>query len=116
MLDGHIAGSEIDEAPGDKEGRHLARSTLFPEDRSFGNAVEAADSGADHRAGGTALFLCCRMPIGIVEGLARRSHRENDEVVDLALILRLHPLIRIEGAVRTVTARHLAGDLARQIS
>src|SRR5262249_60344197 len=102
MLDGHIAGSEIDEAPGDKEGRHLARATLFQEDRSFGNAVEAANSGADHGAGGTALFLCCRMPTGIVEGLARRSHRENYEVVDLVMILSILPLIRLEGAVRTV--------------
>src|SRR6202012_4638447 len=52
---------------------------------------------------------------GVVERLARCRHREDDEVVDLALLLRLHPLIGIERAVGAVAARHHAGDLARQI-
>src|SRR5947208_737738 len=55
------------------------------------------------------------MPVGIVERLARCAHREDDEVVDLALVLRLHPLIRIEGAVGAVAARDHAGDLAGEI-
>src|SRR6185437_2514692 len=41
--------------------------------------------------------------------------REDDEVVDLALVLWLHPLVGIEAGVGTVAARHHAGDLARQI-
>src|ERR1700744_1465753 len=55
------------------------------------------------------------MPIGIVERLARRAHRENDEIVDLALVLWLHPLVGIEGAGAAVTARNQAGDAAGQI-
>ena len=39
------------------------------------------------------------LPAGIVERLRRRAHRIDDEVVDLALLLRLHPLIGIVGAV-----------------
>ena len=56
-----------------------------------------------------------RLPAGIVERLRGRAHREDDEVVDLALLLRLHPLVGIEGAVGAVAARDLAGDLGRQI-
>src|SRR5664279_3907054 len=55
------------------------------------------------------------MPIGIVERLARRTHRENDEIVDLALVLRFHPLVGIEGTVAAVAARDHAGDPAGQI-
>src|SRR3954451_152242 len=55
------------------------------------------------------------MPIRIVERLPCRAHRENDEVVDLALVLRLHPLVRIERAVTAVAPRHHAGDPAGQI-
>src|SRR6185437_46557 len=57
----------------------------------------------------------CRMPAGIIERLTGGRHREDDEVVDLALVLRLHPLVGIEAGVGTVAARHYAGDLARQI-
>ena len=35
--------------------------------------------------------------------------------IDLALLLRLHPLVGIEGAVGAVAARDLAGDLAGEI-
>src|SRR4030088_2267121 len=55
------------------------------------------------------------MPIGVIERLARGTHRKDDEIVDLALILRLHPLIRIECAVAAVAPRHHAGDPAGQI-
>src|SRR6202035_6058477 len=46
---------------------------------------------------------------------ARRTHRKDDEVVDLALILRLHPLVGVECAVGAVAARDQAGDPTGQI-
>ena len=55
------------------------------------------------------------MPVGVIERLFRGGHGKEDEVVDLALFLRLHPLIGIEAAVRAVSARNLAGDLAGKI-
>ena len=55
------------------------------------------------------------MPVGIVERLLRRRHGEKNEVVDLALLFRLHPLIGVESAVGAVAARNLAGDLAGKI-
>src|ERR1700761_1512680 len=55
------------------------------------------------------------MPIGVIERLTRGAHRKNDEVVDLALVLWLHPLVWIEGGIAAVAPRNHAGDLARQI-
>jgi hypothetical protein len=55
------------------------------------------------------------VPIGVVERLRRRPHGEDDEVVDLALFLGLHPTIGVEGAVGAVTARDLTGDLAGDV-
>jgi hypothetical protein len=56
-----------------------------------------------------------RVPASVVERLARRAHGKHNEIVDLALLLRLHPLIRIETAVGAVTARNLHRDFARNI-
>jgi hypothetical protein len=55
------------------------------------------------------------MPVRIVKRLRGGRHRKDDEVIDLALFFRLHPIIGIEGAVGPVAARNHAGDLAGQI-
>ena len=55
------------------------------------------------------------MPASVVERLFGRTHGKEDEVVNLALLLRLHPLIGIEGAVRTVPAANLPCDFAGKI-
>src|SRR4051794_29358795 len=55
------------------------------------------------------------MPAGIIERLLRCAHRKEDEIVDLALVLGLHPAVGIEAAVAAVAARHHAGDAAGQV-
>jgi len=55
------------------------------------------------------------MPVGIIERLAGRGHAEDDEVVDLALVLRLHPLVGIERVVAAVAAHDGAGVFGLQI-
>src|SRR4051812_3325858 len=115
MLDRDIAGRKVDQAARNEERRHLARAALLEEDRSVGNAGESADAGSNHGAGGAAFFFGSRMPIGVVERLRGRAHRIDDEVVNLALVLRLHPLVGIEGSVCAVAARNHAGDLAREV-
>src|SRR3954470_5050124 len=55
------------------------------------------------------------MPVGVVKRLRRRAHREDDEIIDLALVLVLHPLVWIEAAAAAVAARNHAGDAAGQI-
>src|SRR6185437_13851662 len=61
------------------------------------------------------IVIRARMPTGIIERELGCAHRVEDEIVDLALLFRLHPLVGIEGAVGAVAARNLAGDLARDV-
>ena len=98
-----------------KNGDTLRGPALLQQQRGVGDAGQAADAGADQGAGGALVLFGLGMPVGIVERLARRAHREDDEIVDLALVLRLHPLVGIEGAVAAVAARNHAGDLAGEI-
>jgi hypothetical protein len=72
-------------------------------------------AGTDHHAGAALLVVAGGLPSGVVERLRRRAHSVDDKVVDLALLLGLHPLIGIEAAVRAVAARHLTGDLAGKV-
>src|SRR5581483_3206840 len=75
----------------------------------------AADSGADEDA--TALLLVggVGLPARIVDGLLGRGHGEDDEIVDLALLLGLHPIVGIELALAEGPPRHEAADLAGEI-
>src|SRR6185437_11568752 len=57
------------------------------------------------------VLVTFRPPAGVVERLLGRAHGVQNEVVDLALLLGLHPLIGIEGAVAAVATRDHAGDL-----
>src|ERR1700690_619163 len=111
-LDRHIAGGEIDDTAGNEERRNPARTLLVQNNGVGGDALDTADAGADQHPGRALVLVALRPPAGVVERLARRAHAENDEIVDLALLLRLHPLIGIVGAVGAVAARHHAGDLA----
>ena len=84
-------------------------------ERGLLDALQPADAGADQHAGGDLVLVAVGMPAGVVERLLGRRERVDDEVVDLALILGLHPLVGIKGALGTVAARHGAGDLTAQI-
>src|SRR5262249_30183699 len=82
---------------------------------SLGDALEAADPGPYHHAGARPLLVAGRLPPRVVDRLGGGAHRVGDELVDLSLLLRLHPLVGIVGAARAVAARDLAGDLGGQI-
>ncbi len=116
VLDRHVAGGEIDQAPGNEERADAARALLLQQHRGLGDARQAADARADEHAG--ALLLLGRVGdvAGIGDRLLGRRHRVDDEVVDLALLLRLHPIVGIELAVGLVAARNEAGDLAGEIA
>ena len=83
--------------------------------RGLGDAAQAADAGADQHAGALAVLVVSRLPARVVERLRAAHMRIDDELVDLALVLRLHPLVGIEGRVAAVAARHLHGDLAGEV-
>src|SRR5262249_61664620 len=73
-------------------------------------------NAAGAEATGAALVLIgSRLPPGILQRLGRRRHRVDDELVDLALLLGLHPVVGIEGAVGAIPVRNLTGDLAGEI-
>ena len=97
--DGNVAGGQIDEASRNEERADAARALLLQQERRLGDAVEAADARADEHSRALLLLGRIGLPAGIFQRLLRGRHREDDEVVDLALLLRLHPIVRIELAV-----------------
>ena len=99
MLDRHIAGGEIDQAAWNEERAHPPRALLGEEQRSLLDALQAADARADQDAGADLIFIGGRLPAGIGQGLRRRGHRIDNKVVDLPLLFRLHPIVRIVAAV-----------------
>src|SRR5947209_7127838 len=115
MRDRHIARSEIDQAPWDKERRDTARPSFLEYDCCFSNARQPTDSGADHHAGSNLIVVARWFPTGILQSLSRGAHGKNNEVVDLALLLRLHPVIGAESTIRAVATRDLTGDLGSQV-
>src|SRR5262245_4442375 len=115
VLDRHIAGRELDDAAGHEERRHAPRSALFEHHTGIGDAARAADAGADEHAGDDLVIVALRFPAGVVERLLGRAHRIDDELVDLALLLWLHPLVAVVGAVGAVAARDLSGDARGQV-
>src|SRR5262249_19760321 len=104
-----------DQAARDEERADPARPLLLQRDRGFLDAGKATDAGADQHAGALAFGLAFRLPAGILDRLLRRSQAEDDEVIHPALLFRLDPLVGIEGAVLAAAARHIAGDLGRQV-
>ena len=98
-----------------KNGEMRRGPALVQRDAGLDDAADAADARADQHAGRVLVFVALRLPAGTRERLVGGGHREDDEVVDLALLLRLHREVGIEGAVGAVAARDHAGDLAGQI-
>ena len=115
VADGHITRAQIDEASRDEEGRDTTRALFLQEDRCFVDAAKAPNAGADQHAGGALVLVAFGMPAGVVESLGRGGDREDDVVIDLALLLGLHPLIGIEGALGSIAAGNHAGDLAGNV-
>src|SRR5262249_1881013 len=105
----------IDESPGNEKRGHAPWALLLQHDGGFGNPGETTDAGSDHHPGSD-LFLVRRgLPAGILQRLLRGTHGEDAEIVDLSLLLRPHPLVGIEGTVRTVAARNLTGNFGGQV-
>jgi len=96
-----------------KERRNAARALFLQDDRGLGDAAEAADPSADQNAGFDLLFIGGRLPARIGKRLRRRRHRVKNEIVDFALLFRLHPMIGVEARVITAAAsRNRHGNLA----
>ena len=92
VADRDLAGGEIDQAAGNEERADPARAAVAQRDRRLVDALQAADARADQNAGGDLVVVGFGMPAGVVEGLVGGRHRVDDERIDLADFLRLHPL------------------------
>ena len=114
MDDRDLAARQIDQAPGDEERRNAPRPLLVQRDRGIVNAAEAADARTDQHAGFDLVLVSPGRPIGVAQGLGRRGQGVDDEIVDAALFLGLHPIVGIVGVRRAASGnlrRDLAGDV-----
>jgi hypothetical protein len=114
MSDRHLAAGEIDQPAGDEERRDTPRPLLVQRHRGLVDAAETTDARADQYAGVDLVLVGLGRPAGVPQRLAGGGHREDNKVVDLALLLRLYPLVGIERVGRGA-ARNLCGDLASDV-
>src|SRR3546814_4055466 len=77
-----ISDWSSDVCSSDLEGADAARALLVKRQRGFGDAFKATDTGTDHRAGAAFFFFGGGMPVGVVQGLRRGGHGEDDEIVN----------------------------------
>jgi hypothetical protein len=113
--DGHLAASQVDQAAGDEEGADATRPLFMQRYGGIVDAADAANARADQDASAFLLFLGLWLDAGILDGLRGRSHGVDDEGVNLALLLDLHPLIGVVLAFGIVPERNTMGDLAGNI-
>ena len=109
VADRDLARDEVDESARNEEGRDPLRPPLLDQDRRLRDRCQPADPGPDHHAGAQPAFLVRGRPAGILNRLIRGGHAVEDEIIDLAPVLRLHPVVGVEGSVRAVPIRDFAG-------
>ena len=115
MLYRDVAARQIDEATGNEEGRHPPRTLLLQQDRRVGDPREAAYARADQNPRTLLRFRSVELQARIGDRLVGRSDGIDDEIIDLALLLRLHPVVRIELALGLGATRNEIGDLAGDV-
>jgi len=103
-FDRNAAGREIDDPSRNEERRDPSRTALLQNNRGLGDALDAPDAGTDEDSRHDLIFIGRRPPTGIIERLSRGAHCKDDELIELALILRLHPLVGIVSALGAVAA------------
>ena len=112
---GDVAARQIDQTAWDEERRQPPRTLLLQQQCAVVDAAETTDPGADHDTGLDLLFVGFGGPIRIRQRLGRCTDGEKDEVVDLALLFRLKPIVRIELALGRIAPRNLGRDAAGQV-
>ena len=102
VADRHLPRAEVDQRAGDEERRHPPRPLVAQGQRRLGDRSEPADARADDHPGALAVGLVLGHPVRVAHRLLGRRDGEDDEGVDLALVLRRHPVVGVEGPVRAV--------------
>jgi hypothetical protein len=94
--DRHVAGGHVDDPARNEERADSARTLFEQRHRGLVDAADAADPRADQDARTFGFVLSLGLDAGIGNRLARRRHREDDERIDLALLLHIHPVVGTE--------------------
>ncbi len=103
--DRDLARGKVDQAAGNEERGNAARAAVAQRIAGFNDPFEPADSGADQHAGRDLVIVAFGMPVGIRKRHVGCRDRIGDERIDLALLLRLQPLIGIEASIAAVAKR-----------
>ena len=116
VLDGDVAGGEVNDGRGDEEGRDLARAAVEHVGVLALDDVETADAGTDVDADGLGV-LWRDLEAGVLHGLLCGGHGEVDEAAHLAGLLLLHEGVHVEvldfgGDTDRVTGEIESGDLS----
>lgn len=90
------------------------RGLLLQQKRGIGNARQTADARTDQNPGFLLRLGRIELQAGIGDRLIRGSHSVGDEIIDLALLLGLHPVIGIKLALAR-SARNEVGDMAGDV-
>ena len=108
VADADLPRDEVDERARHEEGGDPPGSALVQQHGRLGDGLEPPDARPDEHAGPQQALLVVGRPPGVPHGLVGGGDAVEDEVVDLAAVLRRHHRVGIEGALRAV-AGHLAG-------
>src|SRR5690554_222838 len=111
----HMTRGQVDQATGDEEGADATRPLFMQNDRGVVNAADATNARADQDACAFLIFLGPGLNAGILNSLGCRRHRIDDEWVNLALFLDVHPLIWIVLAIGVVAEGQAMSDLTGDI-
>jgi hypothetical protein len=114
VADRHLPAGEVDQGGRDEERADLAGPALLEEHRRVGDAVEAADAGADQHPGPVLLLLGLRLPARILDGLDRGGDAVDDELVVAPELLGVDIIGGAERAL-AVTLGNDAADLGGEI-
>ena len=112
----HLTRDQVDQRAGNEEGRHATRALLGHHQRGLFDGLQPADARAQHDAGAQLAFLVLRFPAGILHGHLGRGNPIEDEVIDLATLLRLHPVIGIEGTLGAIPIGDCPSRMRLQVS
>ena len=113
--DRDIARRHVNDAARDEERADTPWALLVQGHRGVVDGADAADPRADQNAGAFAFLVGLGFGPGVGDGLRCGRHAVDDERINLALLLHIHPFVGIEFAIRIVAKRHAAGDLAGNV-
>ncbi len=111
--DRHLTRNKVNQSTRNKEWGHTTWTTFMKQNRRFRDGIQTTNTRSDHDACAQAAFFVFGFPIRILNGHFRRRNSIQNEIINFATLFGLHPIIRIERAVRSIAQGHFAGIFCR---